>query len=437
MSASKHILKAAIAGEDAWGCIGTASPLPDPENQIDEEWLPFRFDSAQLNDQQGDPALVAMEGMAPDYGGFAPEIDTLPKTGTKGFMVRPGKLAISGYPMSVPDFSEDASRYPSLLRTPMGRLLSSFMAPRAALSTRTLTVASHDSDAVFTVGAGAADLFIGQFIGRDIGGRREASVVTDVDDTAVTHAPHGPALVAGESVRLAQVWEGTAHRSVGSSLAFKLDYLKGRDYALGCRAESLQISVSRTERRPKFAFTVDAPLIYTDRTHADALSGANVRDIIREPGGREHPTFAGTKPRMGANAYAIDADAILPLKVAGELLAIDEFSINITAELGLRGTFDGLGMGDRLPDNYTWEATIQLSALPSLALDVLADARDNYHLFVLPMGPTGAHGGAISFYGTVVSDLSKLDRAQSYQRVALKLRSASGPGEAPIRLGLF
>ena len=90
MSASKHILKAAIAGEDAWGCIGTASPLPDPENQIDEEWLPFRFDSAQLNDQQGDPALVAMEGMAPDYGGFAPEIDTLPKTGTKGFMVRPG-----------------------------------------------------------------------------------------------------------------------------------------------------------------------------------------------------------------------------------------------------------------------------------------------------------------------------------------------------------
>lgn len=436
---SKHIFRVAIAGESSYACIGATSPLPDVVNNIDAAWLPMRFDGGQLSDQPGDPALLGTVGMSGDFGGFADEIDSLPLTGqTKQFLFRTGTFTVGLHPFSVPDFAEDAARFPSLLRTPTGRLLSSFLAPRGALATRTLTVGSHDGDGVFTSADDPlpADVFVGQMLGRDIGGRREASVVTGINTLAVTHAPHGPAMVPDEVLRLAQVWEGTGHRDVGPSVAFKLDHLTGRDYAVGCRVSSMAISLAR--RRAAFGFTVDAPIIFTDRDAADVLSGANVRDIIREPGARQHLTFAGTKPRVGPNAWSIDADATIPMTVAGELLAIDELAMTVTAELGVRGTFDGVGEGDRETDSLTYDATIHLSQPPSaLALDALADARSNYHLFVLPMGPTGAHGGCLAFYGTITSDLRKLDRAKSYQRVALKVRSVSGPVEVPFRLGLF
>lgn len=436
---SKHVFKGAIADEGPWACIGTASPLPDPENEISGSWLPFRFDGGQLADQPGDPELIGISGMAGNYGGFADEIDSLPAAGggPKQFMFRKGTLTVGLHPMSVPDEAEDA-RFPSLRATPAGRLLSTMFGVRSALATRTVAVTSHDGDGVFTAAATPGDLFIGQILGRDIGGRREASLVTGIAGAVVTHAPHGPVMVADEVLHLAQVWEGNAFRDPGPSVAFKLDHIKGRDYVLGCRATQLAISLN-TRRRAKFDFTVGAPIIFTDRTSGAVTGGTNVADVIREPKDRQHATFAATKPRVGPNAFAIDDDATLPLTVAGELLAVDELAMNITVEQGVRGTFDGLGLGDSRPDNCTFEGTIHLSQLPTtVALDALASARDNYHLFVLPMGPTGAHGGALAFYATITSDLAKLDRAKSNQRVALKFRSVSGPaGVMPIRIGLY
>lgn len=433
---SKYVFKGAIADEAVWACIGAVSPLPDPENEIDGDWLPFRFDGGQLSDQPGDPELLSLTHMAGDFGGFADEIDSLPGAGGKDFLFRTGTLTFGLHPMSVPDETEDA-RFPSLRATPVGQLLSTMFGVRPAVTTRTLEVTSHDDNGVFTAASTPDDLFVGQILGRDVGGRREASLVTGINAGEVTHAPHGPAMNAEEQLLLAQVWEATAFRAPGPSVAFKLDHIGGRDYCVGCRATQLAISLNR--RRAKFDFTVNAPIIYTDRAAAAVVAGTNVADAIREPGGYRHPTFAATRPRVGPNAFAIDSDAVLPLTVAGEVLAIDELAMTITVEQGVRGDFDGLGVGDSRPDNCTFEGTLHLSQLPStVALDALASSRNNYHLFLLPMGPTGQHGGALAFYATITSDLSKLDRAKSYQRVALKFRSVSGPtGVVPIRIGFF
>lgn len=429
---TKAIFRAAIGAETTYACVGSSSPLPDPSTQV-ESWLPFLFDGGQFNDQAGDPELLGIQHMAGDFGGFPDEIDSLPDD-TALFLYRTGTANLTVFPFSIPDF-EESELFPSQLATPAGLILGSSMAVRPALTDRTVTVNTSGAGTI-DLTTDSDDVFEGQILGRDINGRREISLATAVDGVAIEHAGWGSAPAGASALRVGQLFEATAHRALGPSIAIRNDYKGGRDFLLGGRAQSLTIGTNK--RVVSLASVISFPVIYSDTADDDVVSGANVRDTIREPNLRRHATIAATRPRVVPRIHRIDDDPIA-VNVGGELLELDEFNLQVTFELGVRGNTDGLGPGDREVDGVSFTGTLFLSSRPStLALDVLNDARRNYHLFNIPWGPVGAHGGGVSFYATVVNDMRKLDRGKSFQRVAINVRSVSGPTNAvPLRISLF
>lgn len=411
--------------------IGPDSPLPDisllekATTNMGDEWRRFRFDQAALTERAGElPRVEFEQSRALGFGRFAPIHDTLPAGDGDDFMYWEGDIPVTVPLLSVPTVDDE---FADLTTTALARLLDSGASPVAAVTTRTVAVSGATDQTNFAVAAAPAGMVAEAAIALDEGGRRWATLVSNVSGgniTTLTQLGASGAQV-GNTIRIGQTWRIGAG-NLGYQAVLRGDGAGWRDYAFG-RWSALRIAASR--RMATFAFTMRCPIIFDSSSDADVGTGANVLETVVEPAGTQVGRFTGTKPVLGTEpSWAHDNSVTIPVEVAGEVLPIDEFNVSITNTLGKRGNFDGLGGGDFKVDDVEIEVSLMLSAPPSAGtISAIRDAATNYHPLMLPIGPTGAHGGLIAFPAlSLVNDPKKLDLAKEFSRTMLTFRA--GPG---------
>lgn len=427
-----------------YALIGANSPLPDI-SLLDDAWTPFMPQRGTVQ-QIGDPVMLDSEYEAGDFFEHADEPDTLVDGSDARQPYRAGPGTITLYPHSVPTF---AGSFASHFDLAFVKLLASGCLVRDPIATRTLTATGSNDDNEWTCASVPGDMHVGQVVTRTVGGRRYGSMVSGLAAGTVRQlVPLGTAIAVDDVMQICQTFDfgkPTSSLSLGDSVVVRMDGAGIRDYCYGGRWSELNFTMNK--RTVQAAFNMSFDLIIDDSGNASVTAGTNTDAIPYEPAGARIFTWAGTRPHLGSTPSFDRQDPTIaaPVMVGSERLYVDEVTVKVTNTLGRRGDFDGLGPGPQEVDAVTVEISLMLSR-ETADLDALRarlwEAHNNYLPLVLPMAPSGQHGGSWVVPAAVLkTDVRRFDFAKDFYRVPLvfglgpNIAEDSG-GTAPLKLGL-
>jgi hypothetical protein len=305
-----------VAVENSFGSLSSTTGLPDASG-LTYVSLPCERDPIII---YGD-AVVSERNDARDGSfGIAPEPDTVWSSGAR-VRRRTGQVQMR---IDITTIGSAADTYAANY---MGYLLGAgFLSNVSTMKSDTLTSVT---DVNTLVTSNAANYSIGGLISSSVNGRAEYSAVTDNDASGdVTVSPAFSAGFTGTPlVRGMQTWFPGSRTLTGDrnySLAFRVDGVGFRSYAVGCVLESI-------------AFSLDNGRVMADLTYQSAC----IQDDHGNAAGPVEPTYNIGAPAFFRGSYVVVSDAAPQTSgtaTTGDTLGrialdVEDFSLTITNTL--------------------------------------------------------------------------------------------------------
>lgn len=243
----------------------------------------------------------------------------------------------------------------------------------------------------------------------------------DVQDT-IQITPAFSGAMAGENLHVLRTFGGI-DSSAGSSLAFRIDGVKYRTYAFGCRMSSFKITANNTRAQGEFTF--DCALIFD--THEAVVAGGNWL---------ETQDITDSKVLNTLDCEFIVSDAIntgaggYPTVAGRNSLDVEGITVTLKCELTPCPSMSSiLGMSDLIVTNRTIQVDVMTC---DIGTTFQRDLLDKVHRnLVVGFGPEGQGEGMCVFLPAahLIADPS---RSNSWKQT-LSFREVDWTGDVGTR----
>lgn len=375
----------------------------------------------------GEVGVVERAVSGADFGRPADAIDA-----PDGLKLRRGTLDAVTPVYSNPS---PAAPFDSLGHTPLAVALASGLVPTRAgtayddTPTREYTVAGYNAGTHVVTVDDATGISPGHLCAWDIAGVRTLDLVVGVSSNTFTVllGPH-VADPTDELVRFGVQFDVTGHGTLGPSVVDVIDLVGSRQIGFGGRLSSVTFNYvgSNAEENAQ----VDAS--YTIRYAGIVQVAAVAADLVAQrltPSGRKIAETARARVRISDGYVQADDAATSPPVIATPLdLEVEAMTIQIDLGMEPHGkAAHALGVRDLHPSrepSATAELTVRVAR--SELTDRIFDHRFNYHAFLIPLAPLGAHGCGFAFPAGVLTDDPRLiDSSKGYARYKLAIRMSA------------
>lgn len=336
--ASATIKSMGISPESGFGNLDS-NGIPDGTGLT---YVSMEIARAGIDTADEIPQNERLDARAASYE-LPPEPDTAWESGAR-IQMATGTITIE---MPYRGIGTPAAPFLETKNLQLGIMLSSVLSRMVATA-----VSDAPSGAVgvneFTPGV-LGNLSGGQIFGLLINNRAEYSAVTDKPANVI----HSPALSAGaqpgDTLRLADTYYIDDCFAHGDSFALRLDGCDFRRYAMGCRLQSLSLTLAG--RQLRWTAVIQSQFIYNDNANAATvdpqLPAGQIAHLL------ESYVVMSNSPVNGVTA---------PAQSGRTTLQLNTFDATLTFGLGNKGTSENaMGVAEIEPFSFTAEITMNAS----------------------------------------------------------------------------
>lgn len=399
---TSHIKSLSIAVESSFGSISASTGLPDISGLT---FTSMECDRAPIITYGEPPVNERIEARAGPYN-LPPEPDT---SGTK--VRRTGTFTIEKIHAGL----GSATAFANIDAMPDHKLWNAVMTRTAAAAASDAVLTGTDANVWEATTPG--NYTIGGGVAVSVAGRGEYSFVTDVSGSNITVSPALSATLDGTyTPRLCQVYSvANTLTGYGNSLAFTADGVGFRTVMVGCRPESVALSL--VGKQLKEVWTIRFAHAYDDNASAAVVD----------------PTIPDGEVAHMLDCYTVVGDTAVngvaaPAAITRDTIDVDEFSATLSWTLASKGYSEAItGMRDLEVVDFNAEVNIIASAECS-SLPQSTFYQRQMHSLCIGFGPVSAGNGLSMFLpaAALQNDPNVKDFGSDYQRTIYNFKQG-GP----------